>query len=91
MSEASDLGKIIGGILTEQSSIREQLAGDDGGGSITSFNSERVLVGGTLTITSFTWDSTALVWDHPVLGDLDVKSWDEGYNGAGTELLSSDL
>lgn len=78
---ATELGRIIGGIANEQSSIQENLSPDDVNAQLNTVNSETVVIEGVLVGTKKTLASDAFVLDHPVQGELDssIYKLDGGY------------
>jgi hypothetical protein len=91
MTAGQEIGKIIGGLIANQSSTNEQLSSDDSSGSISAFNAELVKASGVITGNSKTWDTTALVWDHPINGDLDTFYWDADYDNSEVILATKQL
>jgi len=88
VDSATQLGRIIGGLANNQSSIQENLSPDDVNAQYTTVNSEQVKVNGTLTATKKTLATDAFILDHPIQGELDssVYKLDGGYSESGVIL-----
>lgn len=78
---AQEVGRIIGGIAREQSSIQENLSPDEFDSLLSTLNSEEVVSRGVLTATSRELATDSFVIDHPVYGEIDSSTLkiDGGY------------
>lgn len=85
MSTASEIGKIIGNSISEQSVIKENLSADDADNQLNVISSFDVVIDGKLIITKKTYDPESFVIDHPVQGELDSSVFviDGGYLNGG--------
>jgi len=88
LSIADEIGILIGQMSSDQATTRENLSGDEAGGQLTIFSSERIILTGDTELVSLGLGSSSFVIDHPVYGDIDssVLHIDGGYGG-GTSTL----
>jgi len=80
----SDIGRAIGQMAVDQSTIRENISGDDPDGAVGAFNSESIIVTGEYIASSLTIATDSFVVDHPVKGDVDSSIYliDGGYSSS---------
>ena len=78
---ASEVGKIIGKTISEQSVVKENLSADSADNELNVINQEELVVDGKITITKKIYATDSFILDHPVQGELDsaVYKLDEGY------------
>ena len=82
-----ELARIIGSSIRNQSSIQENLSPDEAGAQLSTLNSEQLVLELEFTATKRVPYSDSLVFNHPVQGDLNVYSWNKGYDVAQDEVL----
>jgi hypothetical protein len=75
-----ELGRFLGGLSREQSDIKSNLSADEVEASNFLFFFEQFIVGGELVVTKKFYSDDALVWNHPVYGDLNVYSWNDTHD-----------
>lgn len=83
ISDAQKIGEAIGTAYYEQDIIKDNLSGNDAAGEISAYNSELILITGTILVNGLTIATDSFVPDHPVYGELNsaVLVLDGGYTG----------
>ena len=82
MTEAQELGKMLGKLAYQQSRIQENISPDDPNGQFLLFANERLKVHGRVKYKRKHYLSDSFVPDHPVQGYLDSATYnlDGGYD-----------
>lgn len=78
-SSVQQLGAMLGKNIKEQSRIKENLSPDEFDSQLGLYNTEQVAVELVVSSESKCYDTNALVWNHPVYGDLNVQEWNGDY------------
>ncbi len=71
MSAERDLGILLGGMISEQSSIKSNLSGDDPEQQLLIGGSEAIVLSGELSVNKLVIGTSTFVVDHPVYGNID--------------------
>jgi len=84
----SQLGKVLGGTISDQTEIKQNISPYDTPPIDILKFSEELISEGVLTVTKFTYASDSFIIDHPVLGIIDSPTLkiDGGYVGAEISL-----
>jgi hypothetical protein len=88
---ATELGRVIGKIANQQSSIRENMAPDDTDAQLGAYFQERMIVHGQRRVYQYDYADDSFVLDHPVHGELDSSYYqlDGGYSNPTTPVILS--
>lgn len=90
LDAATQLGRKIGQIASEQDEIKQNISPDAAASDDQYVMTERLRLFGTMTATALLYPTDSFIIDHPVYGEIDssVLKIDGGYSGS-TELLDS--
>lgn len=88
-SESVELGKTLGKLSQEQSSIKSNLSSNEQDANLVNFNQEFIRLSGEITATKKTYDTTSFILDHPTQGELDSSTLviDGGYLDPSTDVI----
>ena len=87
IGSANKLASAIASQSNDIQTLQSNISPDDPNAVFPLFFNYRLIQSGELIVKKKVYELNALVWDHPVYGDLDVYIWDAGYDDTQDEIL----
>lgn len=90
---ARELGMALGKMAQSQSDLKAGAFGDEDDGLLNYVLNQRLILTGTVTMTSYLYATDSFILDHPVYSELDstVLKLDGGYTGSPVSLYSTNF
>jgi ribosomal protein L10 len=82
MVDAFEVGRLLGRTVKDTAQYREDFVESEEVTDLLLASIKRIKVAGKLVITKNLISSSALVWNHPVQGDLNVFEWNATYDSS---------